>query len=54
MHEPRIKKVAEMMSNLKQHDWHAFPKRRYAVLEHQYQNGGDSDFLELFQQQRTN
>ena len=45
------KGVAEMMSNLKQHDWYAFPKRRYAVLEHQYQNGGDSDWVrELFQQ----
>lgn len=40
-----------MIHNLQYHNRYEFPKRRYAVLERQYQNGGDSDWVREFFQQ---
>ncbi|GAX03834.1 hypothetical protein IWT140_01460 [Secundilactobacillus pentosiphilus] len=41
----------EMLQELKAHDWYEFPKLRYAALEQQYQNGGDSQWVrEIFRQ----
>lgn len=42
---------AEMLQELKAHDWYEFPKLRYAALEQQYQDGGDSQWVrEVFRQ----
>lgn len=40
-----------MLHELEAHDWYEFPKQRYAMLESEYQNGGDSGWVrEIFQQ----
>lgn len=45
------KGTEEMLSELKSHDWYEFPKLRYAALEQQYQEGGDSQWVRgIFQQ----
>lgn len=42
---------AAMLHELETHDWYQFPKLRYATLEQQYQNSGDSQWVqEIFRQ----
>ncbi|WP_203649343.1 hypothetical protein [Secundilactobacillus yichangensis] len=45
------KGTARMLHELEIHDWYEFPKLRYAALERQYQNGGDTKWVrEIFTQ----